>query len=188
MSNSPSFLLAVSGVFLVAWYGVRRLNRQGPPRLPLAEPGSPEFRLMADSAVAAEFHEPAEREEPLAGGMVHCPDCERQYPAGVLYCECGAETAEAEEHEDPSAPHHSDDSVEVLVEDEEKLVCVHVAENHWKASLLKGLLENHDIPCATGGNSSSSPYSFSIGYMGEVRIFVYTHHAPEARRLIRRAL
>lgn len=125
MSNSPTFLLAVSGVFLVAWYGVRRVNRQNGPKLPVCEHGSPEYRLMADSAIAAEFYEPPEEDDPLPGGTVRCEDCHAVYPAGVLYCECGGETEEAEE--ESLSSEGFDDSVDVMVEDEEKLVCAYIS-------------------------------------------------------------
>ncbi len=182
MATPAHVMIAISGVFLVAWYGTKRFDRRrgAMPHLGMEDPLSDGYCHAATAALGAELREDPVHEFP--GGTALCRDCGIAYPAGVLYCECGGETAE---QEDPDEPLAGD---ETITAPPAELVCVHVADSAWKATLLKTLLATHDIPCATGGNAGSGPYQFSYGPLAEVRILVHLQHEREARALIGRCV
>ncbi len=192
-------LLAVGAIFLLTVYGVRRLRGQKCGRGAL-QPGidrdPDDYRLQALHALNAEFRETGTRPEYLkAGGAVECPCCGAAYPAGTLYCECGTETVEMETEEEPEEEQKPPEEYSSQSEDETasapswegpdpELVVVHIAESHWKASLLKSLLEANDIPCVTGGNVPSTVYQFPNMPLGEVRLFVREQDLEQAREIL----
>lgn len=183
IAESDNLLLAVGAVFLVTWYGVTRFtlrthDARGGPAKRQAD------HAQARAALAAEFEESPAAETMFPGGTVACVCCGAVYPAGVLYCECGAECEEVEEPDDTMEPPLLEDQPALEAEGLDELVCIHVAENHWKATLLISFLNNHDIPCATRGTTSSGPYQFTYGPMSEVRLYVSRQHAEIAERLL----
>lgn len=182
MENSENILIAVGCVFLITWYGILNPVRQ--PRLarPVRLDGLRPRRHPARAVLVAEWRSETIGDMVEFGGAVACRDCGTPYPAGTLTCDCGGACIEEEpaEQEEPAEIIHSIDP------DDDRLVCVHLAENGWTASLLKSYLAHHDIPCATGGNSLTGPYSFSSLPMGQVRILVLPEHAEQAGALIRR--
>lgn len=185
MEESAHLLLAVGSVFLVTWYGVRRMQQDRAADSP-AQPREDSFyRQVARLAVAGEFHRSAEPRTEYAGGHVVCAHCGIEYPAGVCFCDCGRETIDGDEYEDAASPVATDDE---RLQQGTELVCVHVAENCWQASLLKGYLENQNIPCATGGNVPSTVYPFSATPLAEVRLYVHARMASRARRLLRECI
>lgn len=186
-STSTPWLAAIGGAVLVTWYGFGRM--QGKRReLPGDDllPDEPERRHRAALALEAEFGAPAEHlHRRHAGGAVVCPSCRTDFHAGVLYCStCATATVEPEELDDqtPLRGESSQESTRTVGDD---LVCVHVAENTWKATLLKGYLETHDIACALGGNMTSALSEFNGPALGEVHLLVQTGDARRARQLLR---
>jgi hypothetical protein len=187
MENSTHLLLTVGSVFLVTWYGVSRLRIDRSRRFGL--PGElRDFRVAAATAVRAEFRQAAESHEMYPGGFVVCNHCGIEYPAGIAFCDCGHETVEAEDMEEASAPVLPTAGETPDLEEAEDLVCIHVAENCWQASLLKSYLETHDIPCATGGQIAPGAYQFSVTPLSEVRLYVHTPHASRARQLLKECI
>lgn len=201
-SNQASpLVLAVGAVFLLTWYGVRRLRggsiRLEPPPSSRHPGGPDDFRERALTALRAEFRDREEARARFlaAGGAVECEACGAVHPAGTLYCDCGGETCESEEEDEQPVP--AGEAGEADGEeprpasagsDEEEhggdLVVVHIAENHWKGSLLRSYLESNGIPCITGGNVPSIVYQFNFTPLGEVRLYVHRAHADEARELL----
>ena len=190
MPESDNLLFAVGCVFLVTWYGVTRFANRRPTASRPHDSQASRPTISRDAhraALEAEFRQAVpELVEEFPGGTVVCEECGDVFPAGVLYCSCGGETVEYEFEEEEAAQAEETTAPSTQQMDflEERLVIVDIAENHWKASLMKSFLESHDIPCATGGNSSSGPYQFNIGPMGEVKIYVYEQHERVARLLL----
>lgn len=187
MSNSASLLLAVGGVFLVTWYGVRQLRRERELRFTAPSFRSPHEERTDHPALLAEFTDRTRdsQEFEFAGGSVLCPNCAMEYPAGTIYCDCGTETAEADEMEEAESPeqwfNHTEDTAD-------SLVCIHVAESHWKAALLKSYLENHGIPCVTRGNVTSGLSHLNVTGGMDVRLMVPAEEATRGRALLRDCL
>ncbi len=191
-------ILAVGAIFLLTVYGVRRLRgekcgRSVPTAVPERDPD--DFRLQARHALNAEFRDSTgEPAPPPAGGAVECPCCGEVYPAGTLFCQCGTETVEVEddgaEEDNPAAGDTTTSSTNAASSPptrevrEQELVVVHIAGSHWKASLLKGVLEANDIPCVTGGNVPSTVYQFPNMPLGEVRLYVREQDAEAARSVL----
>lgn len=182
MAQPAHLLLAVGGVFLVAWYGIGRLgSSRGDRRFPKVTPGSEDFSRISRAAVAAEFQPgptDLEDEEKFPGGVVYCHPCGEEYPAGVLFCSCGMET---EEDPPPS-----------MTEDEESfsptdLICIYVAENSWKAGLIRRLLRERQIPC-TCTLSDPPDSGFDYTPLGEVPLYVPARQASFAQSLLKKAL
>ncbi len=188
MPATSDIFLAVGGVFLVTWYGISRMAGNRPEQRTPPLPGSAQYRQSAQFAIAAEFAGNTPLIETLPGGSVFCPDCRVEFPAGTIYCECGAETAELEDIDDPIPDFEfpkEDEGTPGLGPSEDGLVCIYIAENTWKASLLTSILENNDIPSATTGNAPVALYSFSYSPMMEVKIMVLETDAEQARELIK---
>lgn len=182
MTHSADLFVAVGGVFLVTWYGLSRArNRRSEGMCLRLNPESEQFKAVAVVALAAEFREEGRGLESLPGGSVFCPDCDARYPAGVLYCDCGVMTQEAQDGEDSS---ESPDPLE-----DEELVCVHVVESSWKATLLMSFLESHDIPCAMSRAGSGSRHDLHNSLFGETRLWeikllVASEDAERAKELL----
>ena len=154
MQTSPSLFVAVGGVFLIAWYSLSRARATPRHSMAAPPPMIAPMREVAELAIASEF---TDRTSPNhAGGTVCCHDCGTEYPAGVLFCDCGGETAEAEEEE--LCPADDLDAQEPWCEQD--YVCVFQAESSWQALLLKNYLESHSIPCRL---TNGAPFSFVEG-------------------------
>lgn len=184
MENSTHLLLAVGGVFLVSWYGASRLRieRRLIPslrgRLAAIDPV-----LLA--ALQGEFHrEPAD--DGFAGGVVVCANCGIEYPAGHAYCDCGCATIDADDFADASSPvAHGG-----VGEDEasEGLVCIHVADDYWRAELLKSYLESHGVDCATLIQGRPGIHHLSMLPKPELGLYVPAESAALARQLLKKSL
>ncbi|MCC5875073.1 MAG: hypothetical protein JJU11_02530 [Candidatus Sumerlaeia bacterium] len=181
MAQPGHLLLAVGGVFLVAWYGIGRLgSARGDRRFPKVSPGSEDFSRISRAAIAAEFHPaPTEMDDQdgFPGGTVYCPCGQEKFPAGVLYCSCGRET-----EEDPPPAAHDEDTFAPS-----DLVCIYVAENSWKAGLIRRLLRERHIPCTC---TLSEPLHSGFDYtpLGEVPLYVPAGQATFAQSLLKKAL
>lgn len=188
MAQSGPILLAVGGVFLVAWYGLGRLgsSRQD-RRFPKVFPGSEEFQNISRAALAAEFQPGPqvsdEMESEFPGGTVFCPCGLEKYPSGTLYCSCGLETLE-----DPPPPETATgERSEEGGLGSENLVCIYIAESSWKAGLIRRLLKEKRIAC-TCTLSNPSETGFDYTPEGEVPLYVVAGQASRAQHLLKKAL
>ncbi len=189
MEDTDSILLAVGGVLIITWYGVTRWKFVDPVstedariRMRVEQPPS--------EALIGEFTNRDESESDWSGGTVECPSCGSDYPAGTLYCSCGSETVEVDEEDHLTFTHQlptafNDTEQDTVRAKSEDVVCIYTAENTWKAALVSGILENHQIPCSYGANGACPPYQFSMMPMGEVKLFVYKDDMEEAQRILK---
>lgn len=181
VAHSGNLMLVIGGAALVAWYGFSRLsNARESRRFPSLVAGSDQYSRIARAALAAEFRaDQAAEEDPLqgAGGCVYCPCGSERAPAGVLYCSCGREMSE----EPPEADARQG---EVANED---LVCVYVANDSWRAALLRNYLRDHTIPCTcTVGETANNGFDYTPA--GEVPLYVPATRAARAQRLLKKPL
>ncbi len=64
------------------------------------------------------------------------------------------------------------------------MVEVYRAAGELEAQVIKGLLENHGIPCFLRSNAAPSVHVLTIDGMGEVRVMVSESRVDEAKMLI----
>jgi hypothetical protein len=180
MPDSTPLILAVGGVVLLTWYGIRQARVERSQRLPLPARGTEQYQHLAESALSGEFRL-TPLSESFPGGTVLCPHCGIEFPAGTAYCDCGTETVEADEVEEPECP-------EPLAECEDlpddALVCIHVGGSQWKASLLRSYLESHGIACVVRGPVANAFSHLQLPGNDEVRLFVPSEEAARARALL----
>ncbi|CAN5260829.1 hypothetical protein BH09SUM1_BH09SUM1_27520 [soil metagenome] len=177
--------VAVGGVFLVTWYGLSRMRGRGVEHLSVQESTHRAAQEIAITAMKGEFRQSFPSFE-FAGGSVFCVCCAMEYPAGVLFCEaCGLETAEADDGDDAQPMAHPAEEVE--------MICVHIAESLWTASLLKNFLESHEIFCMIENpiprpRGESAPQALEEVHVGVTGVFVATADEAHARQLLRRCV
>jgi ribonuclease-3 len=70
------------------------------------------------------------------------------------------------------------------VTDPPALVIVFRAPSSVEASIVRGLLEAHDIPSLTSSTVPGSVFPFNVSGLGEVRILVHEGDSDRARRII----
>lgn len=172
-----SLVLAVGSVFILTFYGFRQLRREQAGETGVRQIDREPAGL--ETALAGEFRDSSDDGEwPAAGGSVLCRDCGMEYPAGVLYCDCGSELVDAEDAEDMIAT-----LPERRVLEESALVCVHTVSDRWRADLLRAFLDSRGIPSMLRGNVASGYAHFPVPDQ-HVKILVAPEDVEQARELI----
>jgi ribonuclease-3 len=64
------------------------------------------------------------------------------------------------------------------------LVVIFRTQSEVEASIVRGLLEAHDLPSILSSSATASRFPVNVNEMGEVRISVHEGDAEEARRII----
>src|SRR5689334_10408016 len=64
------------------------------------------------------------------------------------------------------------------------LVVIFRTHSDIEASIVRGLLEAHDLPSMVSSAVTHSVFPLSVNELGEVRISVHASHADDARRII----
>jgi len=73
------------------------------------------------------------------------------------------------------------------IENRENWITVFVTEDHTEAELVRGLLENGDIPVAVR-SSRLSPFPVNVGELGRVELLVPVTDKERAEEIIRDTL
>jgi len=191
--ETGEMFLILGGTVLLVYYGIhaRRVRKRlvrHPPK------GSPAYRDQVRRAFEAEFGLlPGEldargSEETAAWGSstvvdpfgtVVCPSCEARFRAGIPFCECcGTPTVEEEEKPDPPR------KIDRL---HAPLVCVFTTTDPMEATVVRSLLECHDIPSTLSGPVALNVYIFHRIEAATIKLMVLEPDAEGARRIINAA-